>query len=88
VVELDWWQKHETGGVNFHLTPVQHWSARGLTDRNRTDEPLDQPPRDLALALAQQSATPQDFFLLKVGEIRTLPRRTPTLPPTGTIMRP
>ncbi len=178
VVELDWWQKHETGGVNFHLTPVQHWSARGLTDRNLTlwggwavmgpdfhwyfsgdsgyspdfldtrrhiygdapgsfdlaliavgayaprwfmreqhvnpaeavqvhrdlgarrsigvhwgtfnltDEPLDQPPRDLALALAQQSVAPQDFFLLKVGETRALPRRTPTLPPTGTIMRP
>lgn len=30
VVELDWWQKD--GKVQ--LVPVQHWSARGLSDRN------------------------------------------------------
>jgi N-acyl-phosphatidylethanolamine-hydrolysing phospholipase D len=178
VIELDWWQQHETGGVKFHLTPVQHWSARGLTDRNRslwggwavigsgfhwyfsgdsgyspdfrdtrqhfyadapdsfdlaliavgayeprwfmrdqhvnpaeavqvhrdlgarrsigvhwgtfnlTDEPLDQPPGDLAIALAQQAISPQDFVLLKIGETRTLPHRAPTLPPTGTIIAP
>ena len=35
-VELDWWERYEEGGVEFHLTPVQHWSARSLTDRNRT----------------------------------------------------
>ena len=34
--ELDWWQHHDVGGVEFHLTPVQHWSARGLGDRSET----------------------------------------------------
>lgn len=36
VVELDWWQKHVVRGVEFHLTPVQHWSARGINDRSQT----------------------------------------------------
>jgi len=35
-VELDWWQVHEHAGVEFHLTPAQHWSGRSLTDRNKT----------------------------------------------------
>jgi N-acyl-phosphatidylethanolamine-hydrolysing phospholipase D len=36
VIELDWWQSHQVGGVRFHLTPVQHWSARGVGDRRQT----------------------------------------------------
>ena len=36
VVELDWWQHHDVNGVEFHLTPVQHWSARGVGDRSET----------------------------------------------------
>jgi N-acyl-phosphatidylethanolamine-hydrolysing phospholipase D len=36
VVELDWWQSHRFGAVEIVLTPVQHWSGRGLTDRLRT----------------------------------------------------
>jgi len=36
VSELDWWEQHEHGGVEFHFTPTQHWSARGIRDRNRT----------------------------------------------------
>lgn len=36
VVELDWWEHHKIQGVEFHLTPVQHWSARGVTDRSAT----------------------------------------------------
>lgn len=36
VQELDWWQKVQLGSTQFHLTPVQHWSARGLFDRNET----------------------------------------------------
>ena len=36
VVELDWWQQHTVQGVEFHLTPVQHWSARGLGDQSET----------------------------------------------------
>jgi N-acyl-phosphatidylethanolamine-hydrolysing phospholipase D len=35
-VELDWWQHHSHNGVDFHCTPAQHWSGRGVTDRNRT----------------------------------------------------
>jgi N-acyl-phosphatidylethanolamine-hydrolysing phospholipase D len=35
VVELDWWQHHSVQGVDFYLTPVQHWSARGLSDRSK-----------------------------------------------------
>ena len=35
-VELDWWDCHEHAGVEFHFTPVQHWSARSLGDRNKT----------------------------------------------------
>ncbi|MBK6294948.1 MAG: MBL fold metallo-hydrolase [Rhodoferax sp.] len=36
VVELDWWQHHVVHGVEFHLTPVQHWSARSLGDQSQT----------------------------------------------------
>lgn len=40
VVELDWWQSHPVaaagGTVEVVLTPAQHWSGRGLTDRMDT----------------------------------------------------
>lgn len=36
VQELDWWQSTTVGGVELMLTPVQHWSGRGLHDRMRT----------------------------------------------------
>jgi N-acyl-phosphatidylethanolamine-hydrolysing phospholipase D len=36
VVELDWWQSHPVNGVDFHFTPTQHWSGRGLGDRSQT----------------------------------------------------
>lgn len=36
VVELDWWDVYRHEGVEFHLVPVQHWSARGLRDRMET----------------------------------------------------
>lgn len=36
VVEMDWWDTHRHQGVDFQLVPVQHWSARGLGDRNQT----------------------------------------------------
>lgn len=36
VIELDWWQNHSINGVEFHLTPVQHWSARSVNDRSVT----------------------------------------------------
>ncbi len=166
VVELDWWQSHTVRGVAFHLTPVQHWSARSLGDRSKTlwggwavlapdlhwyfagdsgyskdfsdtrdhfaaqqagrgfdlsllpvgayeprwfmqsqhmnpaesvqahkdlatrqslgihwgtfeltDEPLDQPPKDLAQARRAQGVADDDFFLLSIGETRWLQPR-------------
>lgn len=169
VVELDWWQSHTVRAVEFHLTPVQHWSARSLGDRNEslwggwvvlapdlhwyfsgdtgysrdfidtrdhfatrngaaggggfdvalipvgayeprwfmaaqhldpaqavqvhkdlgarvsigvhwgtfplTDEPLDQPPRDLARARLAQGLDEQTFSLMKIGETRRLAAR-------------
>ena len=36
VVEMDWWESAALDGVRLTLTPVQHWSARGLFDRNRS----------------------------------------------------
>ena len=36
VEELDWWQERRVAGVDFALTPVQHWSARGLSDHNHS----------------------------------------------------
>ena len=160
VVELDWWDVHTERGVAFQLVPVQHWSARSLTDRNRTlwggwavrapdlhwyfsgdagysryfrdtserggafdiallaigayqprwfmkdqhmdpaeavqahrdlrarqslgihwgtfeltDEPLDQPPRDLALARQAAGLPESDFFVLRIGETRWLAPR-------------
>ena len=36
VQELDWWEATTLGGVDFVLTPVQHWSARSPFDRRET----------------------------------------------------
>lgn len=36
VQALDWWDEYQVGEVTFTLTPTQHWSARGLFDRNQT----------------------------------------------------
>lgn len=35
VAELDWWQHHDTGMLRIHAVPVQHFSGRGLFDRNQ-----------------------------------------------------
>ena len=171
VRELNWWQSAMVGGVEFVLTPVQHWSARSFSDRydtlwggwavfgadfhwyysgdtgyskdfadtrtrfadrqspargggfdlaliavgayeprwfmkeqhldpaeavqvhvdlgakrslgvhwgtfNLTDEPLDQPPRDLAVAREAARLAPEAFFLLAVGGTQKLARREP-----------
>jgi N-acyl-phosphatidylethanolamine-hydrolysing phospholipase D len=169
VVELDWWDRHRVGDVEFHFVPVQHWSQRTTSDRNRTlwggwavfapdlrwyfsgdsgysrdfattraklaghgsngalfdlaliaigsyeprwfmgpqhmnpaeavqahrdlgarlslgvhwgtfeltDEPLDQPPRDLALARRALDVPDDEFFVMKIGETRWFaPRKT------------
>jgi N-acyl-phosphatidylethanolamine-hydrolysing phospholipase D len=36
VQELDWWRSTTVGGVEFMLTPAQHWSGRGIADRRET----------------------------------------------------
>ena len=47
-----------------------HWGTFDLTD-----EPRDQPPRDLAAARTAQGVRDEDFFVLAIGETRKLPRR-------------
>lgn len=36
VQQLDWWQSTAVDGVRLTATPAQHFSGRGLTDRNKT----------------------------------------------------
>jgi L-ascorbate metabolism protein UlaG (beta-lactamase superfamily) len=36
VTELDWYETAIVGGVAFRATPAQHFSGRGIGDRNRT----------------------------------------------------
>ena len=36
VQAFDWWQQQALAGVDVHMVPVQHWSARTLWDRNET----------------------------------------------------
>jgi N-acyl-phosphatidylethanolamine-hydrolysing phospholipase D len=36
VVELDWWARHRRGGLSVMAVPAQHFSGRGITDRNAT----------------------------------------------------
>ncbi len=50
-----------------------HWGTFSLTD-----ESLDQPPKDLALARQAQGLRDDEFFLMKIGETRPLPPRTAT----------
>lgn len=34
-IELDWWQTADVAGLRVHCVPAQHFSGRGLFDRNR-----------------------------------------------------
>ena len=36
VQQLDWWQETTIAGLRFVATPAQHFSGRGLRDKNRT----------------------------------------------------
>lgn len=36
VIELDWWQSVEFQGSQIHFVPAQHFSGRGLRDRDMT----------------------------------------------------
>jgi L-ascorbate metabolism protein UlaG (beta-lactamase superfamily) len=51
-----------------------HWGTFALTD-----EALDQPPKELALARADKGLNDTDFALFKIGETRTVPARSAPL---------
>ena len=36
VIEMNWWESFKVSNTAFHFTPVQHWSKRGLFDRNKS----------------------------------------------------
>ena len=36
VIEFDWWQSFKIDDVEFVFTPVQHWSKRTFSDRNKS----------------------------------------------------
>lgn len=36
VIEMDWWDEIKFEGVGFNFTPTQHFSGRGLFDRDET----------------------------------------------------
>jgi len=36
ITELDWWQSIQLGDVRFTATPAQHFSGRGLSDKNKS----------------------------------------------------
>jgi L-ascorbate metabolism protein UlaG (beta-lactamase superfamily) len=36
VYEFEWWQSYKDKEIEFTFTPVQHWSKRGLFDRNKS----------------------------------------------------
>jgi N-acyl-phosphatidylethanolamine-hydrolysing phospholipase D len=48
-----------------------HWGTFALTD-----EPLDQPPKDLAAARQAANISDDDFFLMAIGETRRIDRRS------------
>jgi L-ascorbate metabolism protein UlaG (beta-lactamase superfamily) len=36
VYQFNWWEAYKSEGLTFTFTPVQHWSKRGLFDRNKS----------------------------------------------------
>ena len=79
VVELDWWQSHAIVGagapVEVVMTPVQHWSGRGLNDRLKTlwgGYAVFAP--DLHLFFSGDTAYSNDFKNIRA---RFAPRQTP-----------
>lgn len=36
VIELDWWEETTIKDIRFHAVPAQHWSQRGILDRNQS----------------------------------------------------
>ena len=56
-----------------------HWGTFELTD-----EPLDEPPRQLAVERSAAGVADEEFFVLAIGETRCIPRRSAAraVPPT------
>ncbi len=70
------WVGHATmlvqaNGLKAKRSVGVHWGTFNLTD-----EPLDQPPKDLAAALLEQGLAPDVFTVMAIGETRLLPSRT------------
>ena len=36
ITELDWWESHDVGALKITAAPAQHFSGRGVSDRNAT----------------------------------------------------
>ena len=36
IIELDWWEERVINGIKYVATPAQHFSGRGMFDRNRS----------------------------------------------------
>ncbi len=36
ITQLDWWESHKVGSINLVATPTQHFSGRGLLDKDTT----------------------------------------------------
>lgn len=53
-----------------------HWGTF-----ERSDESLDQPPKDLAIAARAQGLTTDAFTVIAIGETRRLPKRATPRPP-------
>jgi N-acyl-phosphatidylethanolamine-hydrolysing phospholipase D len=52
-----------------------HWGTFALTD-----EPLDQPPKDLAAARLAANIRDDDFFLMAIGQTRRIDKRSTAQP--------
>jgi L-ascorbate metabolism protein UlaG (beta-lactamase superfamily) len=67
VREMDWWDKTGAGKLDISFVPVQHWSARSLTDRSETlwggwvIRTADGAPRPLSLFFAGDTGYSKDF---------------------------
>jgi len=58
-------QIHHDLGARYSVG--MHWGTFQLTD-----EPIDEPPRRLAEALARSGISPERFFVLRIGETRAM----------------
>jgi len=77
-------QVHKDLAARFSVG--MHWG----TFEGLTDEPLDEPPKRLAAALAREQIAPEKFFVMRHGETRLLERGGHSVPvrePAATFSR-